>query len=106
MVVAAVLLALGVGAKLYPVALAPMFVLIWSRTRGWRWAMIATITFLVVAVIVLWPMVPAKHGECPQDAGQPVADGAVPPLPVDTTGVEPQDPSGGLKAFLRRWEMT
>ena len=102
---AAVLLALAVGAKLYPLVLAPLFVLIWSRTRGWRWAMIAATTFLATAIIVLWPMLPVETAGTPPDARQAVADGAVPPLPVDTTEVEPQDPSGGLKAFLRRWEM-
>ena len=94
------LLALAVGAKLYPIVLIPMFVLIWSRTRGRRWAAIATTAFLAVAIITLWPMVPAKQAKSPQDAAQTVANGA-----ADAAEAQPQDPSGGLKAFLGRWEM-
>ena len=104
-VVAATLLALAVGAKLYPIVLVPLFVLLWSRTQGWRWATIAATAFLATAAIVLWPMIPVETAGIPPHAGQVVADGAVPPPPVDTANVEPQDPSGGLKAFLRRWEM-
>ncbi len=101
----ATLLALAVGAKLYPIVLVPMFVLIWSRTQGWRWATIFATVSLVIAMIILWPMVPIKHEESPLDVGRAVVDGAVPPLSVDTAQVQPQDPSGGLKAFFQRWEM-
>lgn len=101
----AVLLALAVGAKLYPIVLLPLFVAIWIRTRGWRSATIATASFLVVATIVLWPMLPGRHEECPTDSGQAVARRDAVPPPVDTAELEPQDPGGGLVAFLRRWEM-
>jgi hypothetical protein len=104
-VVAAVLFALAVGAKLYPIVLLLLFVMLWSRTQGWRWATIGATVFLATATIVLWPMIPVETAGIPPDAGRVVADGAVPPPPVDIANVEPQDPSGGLKAFLRRWEM-
>ena len=104
-VAAAVLLALAVGAKLYPIVLAPLFVMLCSRTQGWRWATIAATVFLATATIVLWPMIPLKTAGIPPHAGRVVADGTLPSLPVDTANVEPRDPSGGLKAFLQRWEM-
>jgi len=96
--VGAVLLALAVGAKLYPVMLAPLFVALWIRTQGWRWAGVAAGVFLATATIVLLPMIP-------MDGGRAVGNGTAAPAAVETAGVEPQDPSGGLKAFLRRWEM-
>lgn len=102
MAVAAVLLALAVGAKLYAVVLAPLFVLIWIRTRGWGPATVATSVFLATTALILWPMLP---GLGPHDAGKLTAVGARPPVPVDTAALKPQDPSAGLKAFLRRWEM-
>ena len=104
-VAAAVLLALAVGAKLYPIVLAPLFVMACSRTQGWRWATIAATVFLATATIVLWPMIPLETAGIPPHAGRVTADGTVPSLPVDTADVEPRDPSGGLKAFLQRWEM-
>ncbi|MFO7907387.1 MAG: hypothetical protein R6U98_32365, partial [Pirellulaceae bacterium] len=105
MVVAAVFLALAVGAKLYPIVLIPLCVLVWSRTRDWRWMTAATTIFLATTAIVLWPMRPVETARTPPDAGHSVAEGALPPVPVDTADLKPQDPSGGLKAFLRRWEM-
>ena len=104
-VVAAVLLALAVGAKLYPIVLAPLFVMLWSRTRDWRWATIGATVFLATATIVLWPMIPLETAGIPPHPGRVAANGSVPPPPVETANVEAQDPSGGLKAFLRRWEM-
>ena len=104
-VVSALLLALAVGAKLYPIVLLPLFILLWSRTHGWRWATIAATAFLATTTIVVWPMIPVEGGGNPPASQQVVADGMVPPPPSDTAKVEPRNPSGGLKEFLRRWEM-
>ena len=104
-VVAAVLLALAVGAKLYPIVLLPLFVMLWSRTRGRRWTTIGATVFLAAATSVLWPMIPVQTDRIPPRAGQAAADGAAGGPLLDTASADPQDPSGGLKAFLRRWEM-
>ena len=102
----AVVLALAVGAKLYPVVLTPLFAALWMRSVGWRWALAAALAFVMTTAFVLWPMIPSKEAPPPSDSGSMVAgaDNALPPPPVDTA-TTPQDPTTGLTAFLRRWEM-
>lgn len=115
---AALILALAVGAKLYPIVLLPMFVVLWNRVQGWRWASGATVVFVAVTAVLLWPMVPKHTSEAAR--GNEQASGSegqgvegIPPPPVETSDsippptvdLEPQDPSTGLRAFLRRWEM-
>ena len=104
--VSAVLLALAVGAKLYPVVLAPLFAAVWMRSVGWRWASAAALAFVMTTSVVLWPMIPSKEPPSPSDTGGVAAgrDGSLPPPPVDTATIA-QNPTGGLTAFLRRWEM-
>ena len=75
--VSAALLALAVGAKLYPVVLFPLFAAVWGRMLGWRRMSAAVLASGVTASVLLWPMVPLQ--EAP--------------------------PADGLTAFLRRWEM-
>ncbi len=103
------LLALSIGAKLYPIVLAPWFTLIWFRTHGWRCAASATTVSMGLAFLLVWPMLPSRKAADPE-AIQPVATDTLPYPPVPTTtldaqAIEPQDPSAGLKTFLRHWEM-
>lgn len=104
--VSAVLLALAVGAKLYPVVLAPLLAAVWVRSVGWRWASAAALAFVVATSAILWPMIPLNEAPPPSESSNMVtgADGSLPPPPV-VTATNPQDPTGGLAAFLRRWEM-
>lgn len=104
--VSAVLLALAVGAKLYPIVLAPLFVAAWARFLGWRRALPLTVGLLAMLAFLLWPMVPSRaNQQAEEQQPPPAADGDLPPPPEDTVTTDPQDPSRGLKAFLRRWEM-
>jgi hypothetical protein len=62
---------------------------------------------LAILGFLLWPMVPS-HGIPQPESQQPttaVVPDDLPPPPADTATAVPQDPSGGLKAFLQRWEM-
>jgi len=111
---AALVLALAVGAKIYPVVLLPVFFWVWRRTAGWRLATTACLVFLFATAALLWPMLPATTPEATATADPPPADGIHPPPsvdgalprpPTDMADVAPQDPSAGLRAFLRRWEM-
>ncbi len=104
--VSAVLLALAVGAKLYPVVLAPLFAAVWMRSVGWRWASATALAFVAITVVVLWPMIPSKRVPPLGDFSSMVAgkEDSLPPPPVDTA-MNPQNPTSGLTAFLRRWEM-
>lgn len=102
----AVLLALAVGAKLYPVVLAPVLAAVWVRSVGWRWASAIVLAFVATTSVLLWPMVPSKEPASSSDASGELAgrNGSLPPPPVDTATIA-QNPTGGLAAFLRRWEM-
>ncbi|MCY2995731.1 MAG: hypothetical protein NTY19_48965 [Planctomycetota bacterium] len=114
---AAVVLALAVGAKLYPVILAPLLAVGAARCLGWRWSVATLLVFVITTSFVLWPMVPvelvsrsARQGAgqggvapdvtSPQPKAAAAEDDASPPFVQDA-----QDPSLGLQTFLRRWEM-
>ncbi len=106
-VVSSVLLALGVGAKLYPVVLAPVLLAVWVRSAGWRWALAASLAGAATAGAALWPMLPPPETPSSKNQGTVVADedGFAVAERSAAAGMAPQDPSGGLKAFLRHWEM-
>ncbi len=59
---AAMLLAFGVGAKLYPIVLAPLFVVTVWRRFGLRQLVVAAVTFLLLATVVLLPMAARTQG--------------------------------------------
>ena len=108
-VVTGVLLGLAIGAKLYPLVLVPLLItLFWRRCD--RISVLATLASVtLVALIVLSPMwigfasapvSPEKNQTQPTTNAPMMA-----PPPVPGIDAQPQDPSGGLKAFLNRWEM-
>jgi hypothetical protein len=102
-VLASFTLALAIGAKLYPVVLAPLLgVAVWKRL-GWRWFAVGLLVFVGTTALVMWPMlVPSWHGE--EGTGEtPAASEAESPSARSETGGG--DPSRGLQAFLSRWEM-
>jgi len=83
-------------------------VLLWRRTAGTRWAAAASVVFLGITTAILWPLAPAKIWDsAPQaEAAEPDTGGLPPPpLPDEVVPTAPQDPSAGLQAFLRHWEM-
>lgn len=102
----AVVSALAVGAKLYPVVLAPVLAAVWVRSVGWRWASAAALAFVMTTAVVLWPMVPWKEAPPPSDSSSLVAgaDDSLLLPPTDTATIA-KNPTDGLTAFLRRWEM-
>lgn len=110
---AALALALGVGAKLYPVVLAPLLLWMLARRVSVKASVIAAVIFVTVSMTVLWPMLPAA--ETPDvirasslelnDANVTQSDHDQPPLPPTEVSTTPRDPSESLRAFLGRWEM-
>lgn len=106
--VAALALALGVGAKLYPIVLAPL--LLWTLAKGasWRTGLSAATVFGTATLLILWPMRPMVIVEVTPafDESAVVARaGELPPLPPPETSTAARDPSESLRAFLSRWEM-
>ncbi len=92
-------LALAVGAKLYPVWLFPLFAALVLRHLGWRWFVASSGMFLATAVVVLWPLLP----EVPHRAPSPPQ--ASLPRETPSAAASVADPSLGLRTFLTRWEM-
>jgi len=105
MAAAACVLALAIGAKLYPVVLTPLVVLTTVRRLGWRPAIGMVGCGALATAAILWPMVPRdKIAELqPVRVISDIED--LPPLPPPDLGVDPRDPSQSLRAFLSEWEM-
>ncbi len=87
---ASIVLALAVGAKLYPVILFPLVMAAIAKRLKWR-ALIPAAVFLGTTVLVLAPMLmPTRAGQASHSTN---------------IGETASEPSAGLKAFLTRWEM-
>jgi len=108
---AAAVLALAVGAKLYPVVLAPWMLLAIGRRRGAGTAVASGVVFGLLTLVLLFPMLPRSQTSrtvAADRAGRQGAAGTVdlpPPLPDAVDPFAANDPSLGLVTFLRRWEM-
>lgn len=103
---AAILLGLGVGAKLYPVILAPLLIVTTWKRRGLAVAAISAICFLTTSIAVLWPMVPNEQYHQTEEIRPWSVDASeMPPLPPLEVDEEPRDPSQSVRAFLGQWEM-
>jgi hypothetical protein len=103
---AAVLLALAVGAKLYPVVVAPILVVTSLRRLGWRATLLPTLTFVALTVALCAPLLPRSSGAGGVTSSVSSDDDRFkPPRPNDEVSVAAQDPSRGLSTFLSRWEM-
>jgi len=99
----ALLLGLGVGAKLYPIVLAPLLLLTCIRRLGFGASSLATIVFSSVVVATLLPMLPSAPPATETAAVQ--APGEAQPPSSASPAIERQDPSRGLTTFLKTWEI-
>jgi hypothetical protein len=102
-----VVLALAVGAKLYPVVLAPMFFFGFMRHFGWRRTLAPAAAFGLMVLLLLWPMLPSKSSNAPHGVVQGTRDDDQPPLPPwESFSVPPAPaPEPGVVAFASEWEM-
>lgn len=103
----AIALALGIGAKLYPVVLAPLIFSTLIRRVGWRRGLFASAVFVAATIGVMWPMMPT-FDEGPSsfnDSAVIARTDDSPPLPPMEISTSARDPSESLQAFLGRWEM-
>ena len=100
----AVALSLAVGAKLYPLVLAPLLIFAVLRRRGWREAVGVGILFGVCTFSILWPMLKVQSRPSPLFAAGAAEDSD--PFPARAPAAwAPQHPSRGLRTFLVQWEM-
>ncbi|MEN1680180.1 MAG: hypothetical protein AAGJ46_11350 [Planctomycetota bacterium] len=98
-------LGLGVGAKLFPIVIAPVLAIVWWRRSGWRAAVVGGAAILVTAAATLAPML--LRGDSPPET--PAATGETvmlpPPPDADLQSETTRDKTAGLAAFLSRWEI-
>lgn len=96
---AGVALAVAVGAKLYPVVLAPVLLGLTLRRFGWLRTAGLGLTFTGAAA-VCWPMFdrPPTESSFGRVSGLTTAHS-------EDGQPRPKEPAAGLKAFLSRWEM-
>jgi len=111
-------LALAIGAKLYPVVLAPLFAALWWRRCGGLALGSGVLTTTVVSLGLLYPMVCSSSdlsslAEAQTPAEEPPPLGVPGELPAASgllVDVLPPpraeiDSSAGIRAFLKHWEM-
>jgi hypothetical protein len=99
-------LGLAIGAKLYPVILAPLVFLSLTRRLGLRPALLPIAVFSGASFLVLAPMLPSGQARAVTNTKSlPGANEDAPPLPPMESFSEPREPGQGLSAFLSQWEM-
>lgn len=108
-------LALAVGAKLYPIILSPLLILVSVQKLGWSRATMVAFVFLLVLAGVCWPMVSQSVSEsrlaAKADRRPLDSQSSMPPMPTTKESIEIIDGSAqqahgeGLTTFLSRWKM-
>lgn len=98
---AGAVLALAVGAKIYPVILAPLLGNSFLWRLGWRRTLLPAAAFGLTASLVLGPMIPSR----PTESLATIPRDDRPPLPPLESFSEPPPPEPGLTAFAGEWEM-
>jgi len=99
----ALVLGLGVGAKLYPIVLAPLIFLVLAKRTGWRYVPVTATVFAATTLFVLWPMMPRDTATSTESQNVAASHPIRQPAPLQSTSAT--DPSQGVTTFLRRWEM-
>ncbi|WP_442505862.1 hypothetical protein SH528x_004674 [Novipirellula sp. SH528] len=82
---AGAVLALAVGAKLYPIILTPLVFFSFAKRLGWRFVFVPTAVFIVTTGVLLSPLIPGDRTHAEEDRSH--------------------DPSLGVVTFLHHWEM-
>ena len=102
-------LALAIGAKLYPMVLLPLFTAVWLRRHGWVEAIIGLASTAVFSIALLYPLFGPVEATPPSEPAQQVA---VEPsgegqLNAPATSTQPitVEPDEGIQVFLKHWEM-
>ena len=100
-----VFLALGIGAKLYPVLLLPLFGLLWLRKSSFVSSFIGLLVTCSISCILLYPLFGAK--ETSNHDKKLIHESNAKDMHDLRTSSQsaPMKPSAGIRAFLSEWEM-
>ncbi len=94
--IAAAVLALGIGAKLYPVILMPLFAAAWLRRLGWKEAGLGVAVTALSSAVLLYPLLgPGETSVAEATASNTEPQATAPAVEADD----------GIEAFLKHWEM-
>jgi hypothetical protein len=108
-ILSAAVLALAVGAKLYPIILAPLLFASFVRRFGFHCSWPPMLAFGMLLAALAWPMLPRGRSLAPlpalEEAPMAGTNRDSPPLPPGDVSAEPRDPSQSVRAFLSKWEM-
>lgn len=104
-------LALGFGAKLFPVILLPALMTFVGR-KSWSQAILFSLLFAAVSMVVLWPMIHPIVGEYwPGESESALVENESPdqsdPFPSDTNDDEPTETVAkhGAVGFFSKWRI-
>ena len=90
-------LALAIGAKIYAVVLAPLFVFVAIKRLGWQATIVPAVVFIAATTLTCWPILPDFTSPDADDSAQLVADG--------TPAPKQEEKESGLSLFIKYWEM-
>ena len=98
----AVALALGVGAKVFPLFIFPVWFVALFRTSILR-ALVAAIVFFAVTAGVMWPMI--RHTELGRTIAEKTNDSFLSKMGVKLEAPEKTERDSGIEVFSKHWEM-
>ena len=98
-------LALGIGAKLYPILLLPLFAILWLRKAGLLSSLVGLLVTCSISGVLLYPLFGAKEKVeaveiALHDPKEEASD-----RPGALSQPSTPEPSAGIRAFLSEWEM-
>ena len=99
--ISAVALALGVGAKVFPLFVFPVWFVALFRTSIWR-SLIAAVIFFAVTAAVMWPMI--RYTELGRTIAQKIDESFLSSLGLQLEAPNITDDSG-IEVFSKWWEM-
>lgn len=101
------MLALAIGAKLYPVILMPLFAAIWLRRQGWKTMCVGLAAAAILSAVLLYPLFGfPKSLPSEQPAQAKATSNAAGQLNTPEPSAPPQvDSDEGIQAFFDHWEM-
>ena len=100
---AAGVLALAVGAKIYPLVFGPVLIARCLRQSGWRATAVASVAFVTTTGVLFAPMITPRLGDRAIEESQvrsPTTYALAPPADAPASKA-----SDGLQEFLKRWEI-
>ena len=105
----ALALAAGVAAKLFPIVLAPLLLLVWLRKLGWSAAAVGLFAFGSSASLLLAAMLIGVDSQPSAPVAAKLAateSERLPPPPANSNAEQREiEKTDGLSAFLTQWEM-